>query len=400
MRRLKSWLDGYMQYTEDNGSPAMFRKWGGIFTIAAALERKVWVRTKKGVLYPNLYLFLVSPPGAGKTLATALTRDLIGQLEGHFLAPTSVTRAALMDELETAERKIVRPKEDPPVVTFNSMTLVSNELGTLIPSYESDFMNVLTDVYDCHIYSEARRTNDRRSKMPNPQLNLMAATTPSYLNGLLPEGAWDQGFLSRTLLIYAGALAPGDLFDDGTINDTMLYKALCDELKQIGDLYGKMEFERDAAEEITKWHKAGGPPVPAHPKLTHYNTRRTAHLLKLCMIASVATSDSLTITLEHYVEALDWLLQMEAFIPDIFKSMTMGGDGRVMQETWHFAYEFWMKENKPIREHVIVEFLINKTPAHNVRSILERMVQAKILDESMEPKLGKVYKPRPPRQAA
>lgn len=400
MRRLKSWLDGYMQYTEESGSPALFRKWTGIFTVAAALERKVWIKTKKGVLYPNIYVFLVSPPGAGKTLATSLSHELLSGLDDHFIASTSVTKAALMDELVAAERKIVRPQDNPPIHTFNSLAILSNELGTLIPSYENDFMNVLTDVYDCKIYSEARRTKDLRSKMPNPQLNMLAATTPSYLNNLLPDGAWDQGFLSRVMPIYAGALPPGDLFEDDVVNDELLHKALLADLKSIGDLFGKMTFEPDAAHAITLWHKAGGPPIPDHPKLTHYNTRRTAHLLKLCMIACAACGETRVITLDNYAEALDWLVQMEHRIPDIFKSMTSGGDGRVMQDAWHFAYEFWIKDKKPIREHVMVEFLTNKTPSHNVARILEVMVKGKILDEKLEPGLGRCYQPRPPKQAS
>lgn len=400
MRRLKSWLDGYMQYTEDTGSPTMFRRWAGLFTLAAALERKVWIKTKKGVLYPNLYIFLVSPPGAGKTLATSLSHELLTELDDHHIASTSVTKAALMDELVGAERKIVRPQDNPPISTFNSLAILSNELGTLIPGYESDFMNVLTDVYDCRIYSEARRTKDLRSKMPNPQLNLIAATTPSYLNNLLPEGAWDQGFLSRTLLVYAGALPPGDLFEDEVVNDDLYRKALVEDLKQIGNLYGKMSFEADAAEAITAWHKAGGPPAPDHPKLTHYNTRRTAHLLKLCMAISASTTNERVITLDHYAEALDLFLHMEASIPDIFKSMTSGGDGKVMQEAWHFAYEFWMKDQKPIREHLMVEFLANKTPSHNVAKMLDVMIKWKLLEEVLEPGAGRCFRPKSPKKAA
>ena len=66
-RKLQSWTDAFFQYTEKIGSPPLFRRWCGIFTVAAALERKVWTVNNKGRLYPNLYMFLVGPPGTGKT---------------------------------------------------------------------------------------------------------------------------------------------------------------------------------------------------------------------------------------------------------------------------------------------------------------------------------------------
>src|SRR5690606_31276805 len=119
------------------------------------------------------------------------------------IAPTSVTKASLIDALAAAERKIIRPGHDPSIITFNSLVVASDELGVFLPAYENDFMNVLTNIYDCRVYSETRRTSKVSIRMEAPQLNFTAATTPSYLTALLPEGAWDQGFLSRTILIYS-----------------------------------------------------------------------------------------------------------------------------------------------------------------------------------------------------
>jgi len=393
VRKFASWIDGFLNYTKDIGSPMLFRKWTGIFTIAAALERKVWVRTNKGQLFPNMYVCIIGPAGVGKTVASSISMDLLSQLDDHHIGSTSVTRASLIDDLRDATRSIVRLSENPPTVSFNSLSVISNELGVLIPSYENDFMNILTDLWDCREYSERRRTKDLKFKIQFPQLNLIAATTPSYLNNLIPEGAWDQGFLSRMLLVYSGASEPSDLFTENEKNGKV-EKELVADLRHIGGLYGRMQFAEDAAAAITEWHKRNGPPAPDHPKLINYNTRRTAHLLKLCMVACVSTSDELIITLEHYAEALDWLLEMEKFIPDIFKSMSAGGDSNVMRETWYHVYHLWLKERKPIAEHRIINFIQERTPAHNVGRILEVMVRGQIFAESLEQGIGKAYTPK------
>lgn len=401
MRRLPSWIEGFYDYTNKLPSPPLFRKWAAISTIAGALERKVWVRSMGSNLYPNLYVVIVGEPGVGKTVLTSqvarmwstLSSQVPGDPNSHHVAPSSVTKASLIDALRDAERRLIRPNSVPSIISFNSLLICSNELGVLIPAYENDFMNTLTDIYDGHPYGERRRTKDLNFVLERPQLNMLAATTPSYLNNIMPEGAWDQGFISRVILIFSGETIRRPLFDE-TQADQSLNEDLMNDLKIIGDLYGKMSFTEEAGEAISKWHLDYGPPQPDHPKLHHYNTRRTAHLLKLCMVASAAMSDDLIITREHYEIALSWLLEAETFMPDIFKAMKAGGDRRAMEELWHFAYSTYIKDKKPIPEFRLISFLSEKVPAHNVGRILEIMEKAKFFDVVQEPKVGKCYKPR------
>lgn len=390
-RKLESWTDGFNKYMDKKGSPQLFSKWAGIFTIAAALERKVFIRTGKGVLFPNLYVITVGPPGAGKTLATSVSHDLLITLEDHHIAPTSVTKASLIDALTAAERKIIRPMDTPAITTFNSLIVTSDELGVFLPSYENDFMNVLTNIYDCRVYSETRRTAKINIKMDSPQLNFMAATTPSYLTSMLPEGAWDQGFLSRTMLIYSGAEAPSDLFSTNAF-DEELGQHLEHDLHEIGNMFGKLSFSEDAKDAINAWHIAGGPPAPTHPKLSHYNTRRTAHLLKLCIVSAVSRN-SMIIDLENFIEAQDWLLEAEFVMPDIFRAMRSGGDGRVMEDCYHYLYEVWVKNKQPIQEHRLYAYLQERTPAHNVERIIQVMEKAGLIEKKFGD-AGTGYVPR------
>lgn len=394
-RKLPSWIDGFYTYTEKTDSPALFRKWSAIFAIAAALERKIYLKTTKGLLYPNIYAVIVGPPGAGKTVSAAIASDMLRKLEAHHIAPSSVTRASLIDALSAADRNYMLPKAAG-IEHFHSLAIISEELGVLLPGYDNDFMNILTSLYDNRRYSETRRTNKLSIDMPNPQLNLIAATTPSFLNNLIPEGAWEQGFMSRVMMIYSGASAPGDLFAE-VASDIPLGKILIEDLQAIGRLTGEIKFDPEAAAIFIQWHKTsvdGGPPIPDHPKLMHYAKRRSAHLLKLCMIVSCARSSDLIITIEDYVEALDLLVEAETYMPDIFKAMKTGGDSVVMDETWHHVYKLYMKENKPIAEGRVVAFLAERTPAHNVARVLEVMVRIGIFKLQMVDYIGNAYTPR------
>lgn len=383
MRHLKSWVDGFIQYTEGKGSPLLWRKWAAIYTIAAAMERKVWLRTAKGKLFPNMFVILVGKAGTGKSLATATVHDLLSELAENgnvHQAPTSVTKASLIDALDKAERKIIRPMATPPIISFNSLSIVVNELGVFLPAYDAEFMNTLTDLWDCRNYAETRRTNKIDIKIPAAQLNMFSATTPAYLNGFLPEGAWEHGFMSRVLMVYSGAADYTDMFAEFEF-DSKLWTHLVEDLKSINQVVGELVPTDEVKEAINAWARSGGAPAPSHPKLADYITRRPAHLLKLCQIACVAEGAGLTITLDHFAEALDWLIETEATIPDIFKAMKTGGDGKVIEETYHFVYEIYMKEKDPVLEHRVFHFLQERTPAHNVMRIIDVMDKARLIEK-------------------
>jgi len=129
-RKYNSFIDGFLRYTEGRGSPAIYRKWTAIFLVSAALERKAWIVTAKGVLYANQYIFLIGPAGVGKSLCTALSYDLLSTIRTPespiHVAPTSVTKASLADAINKAERRIVKLNENPPITAFNSLQIIAN----------------------------------------------------------------------------------------------------------------------------------------------------------------------------------------------------------------------------------------------------------------------------------
>ncbi len=396
-RKLKHFVDGFLRYTEGRGSPSLYRKWTAIFLVGAVLERKAWMITAKGKWFANQYLNLVGPAGVGKSLCTSIAYNLLNDIRTPenpiHIAPTSVTKASLVDRLDKAERRIVRLHDTPPITSFNSLIVIASELGVFLPAWDGDFMSTLTDLWDNGRYEETRRTRDLHINIPNAQLNLLTATTPAYLNALLPEGAWEFGFMSRVINIYSGETAYTDIFAELDFDGTS-YKALAADLKDIYGIFGEFTVTDEAKAAINHWGGEGGPPRPNHPKLSHYVTRRMAHLLKLCMIASAATDSERIITLDHYAEALDWLVEAEAFMPDIFKALKIGGDSRAIEETHHFAYLYWMKHKKPVPEHMLVNFLSERVPAHSVERILTVMTTAQLLSKKFIESGGHGYEPK------
>lgn len=389
-----SWVDAFLEATSHLTSPQLFRKWGAISVISGALERKVWVKTKGSPLYPNLYVVLVAPPGVGKTEVTWRVRAMWDALEDVHVANSSVTKAALIDSLDAATRRITDLTAVPPVYNFNTLLVAANELGVLLPSYESEFMNTLTDLYDCKGYSESRRTKDIKIKIERPSLSILAACTPGYLKETLPPGAWDQGFLSRTILIYSGEQQLSSLFHE----EEESMEHLVEDLKAINALYGQFRFTSEAKTFIDKWYLGGQEPKPDHPRLLNYNTRRITHWLKLSMVASASRKRDLTIDIDDVQLALDWLVEAEFYMNDIFKAMGSGGDSQVIEEAFHFLYQMYMRDAKrqPILEHRLVLFLQERTPVHNIVRMIETMERSGMIERKFVPGVGNGYVPKKP----
>ena len=145
-RILPDWLTAWEEYFSNPPCPTLFRRWTGISLLAGAMERKCWVHSMKKILYPNLYVILVAPPGGGKSFLIEVVGEFWNNIGQHHVAPDSVSRASLADALTDAERHVIRVGE--PTHSFNSLLIASEELGTLITAYDNEFIAPLCKLYD------------------------------------------------------------------------------------------------------------------------------------------------------------------------------------------------------------------------------------------------------------
>ena len=90
----------YMFYTSENETDPKLHRWACLFTLAATLSRRVFIRQGDWEIYPNLYMFFVGAPASGKSVALDMARKLIVSVSEIELAPDQITREALTQHMD------------------------------------------------------------------------------------------------------------------------------------------------------------------------------------------------------------------------------------------------------------------------------------------------------------
>lgn len=367
-------LDLFMQYTDGLPSPPIFRKWAGLSMIAGCLERRVWTKALRVKICPNLWVLIVGPPGGGKSTSINVVSDIWTSTGDLNVAPTSLTKAAFEEQLLEKQRMMPNGER------HHALNIASSEFGVLVPKHDLEFLNTLNDIYDCRNIYERKTKSGGLTKIEYPHLNMIAGSTPKYLGAILPEAAYGMGFTSRMIMVYSDENVYVDLFSDF---DTAsgFRKKLLTEAKRITKIEGEYIWEPDAANVISSWHKAGMQPLPTHSKLQSYLPRRIAHIIKLCMIFSANRNNLRLITEEDAQNALDALLEVEIKMPEVFKEMTHESDTELMQEVYNFTIAQYNRDNKGVREYLIMRFITKYAPAHRANFILSALINSKLLEE-------------------
>jgi len=371
------WIESFTDIMSGVPSPDIFLKWSAIATVGAAMARRVWSTTANSPVFPNIYCLLVAPPGVGKTVGIQKVTTIAERCGKIKVSPSDMTRASLLDAIQNSRVFEILSNID--VFEQHSLFVGLDELGTMISSYDNSILSIFTAMYDNRdMYKESRRGREEDMILTNPQLNLLAGTQPDFLANLLPPEAWGMGFMSRMIMVYHGKPSQVKLFGAQKTRDT---EGLTKELTEIGNLFGEMAWTDAAQGAIMHWHENGMLPVPTHSKLKHYNSRRILQILKLSMISSASRSSALVVDDIDVYRAIDWLIEVEALMPDIFKDMNGKSDDSIIQDLHAYLYQISFKNGQKQMFHrsKIEVFLMPRTPAYNIQAIVQSCIRAGVL---------------------
>ncbi len=317
-RKLPNWIESYLTYTEDTEPPLLYKKWTAISTIAAALQRKVWLPWDRDT-YPNMFVVLVGPSGCRKGTAMAPAYKLLTKT-GIKLSSDSITREGLIEQMSSVLATSIT--DDGRRMEHCSLTVYSEEFAVFLGYQQKTLIMALTDWYDCKdpwIYT-TKGSGD--AIIPGTWVNLIGAITPTLLQDTLTSEAATGGLAGRTIFVYAGRKGKSIACPFQSSDNKHLFADLESDLAKIHMLTGNYTITEDFLKIWTEWYNLQeiSPPF-TDDRFDGYIQRRAKHLLKLCMIFSAARSDDMIISAAIFKSALALLSETEKIMPKAFRGV-------------------------------------------------------------------------------
>ena len=332
-----------MAYTADSEAPNDFHFWSGVWTIAGALRRRVFINMRKFQWTPNFYIILVAPPGiATKSTAARAGWHLLSKVPGVHFGPPSMTWQALTDSLATAIEHLEGVSRDGEVlyIPMSCLNILVSELGTFLKPQDGALMDVLTDLWDGQVSQWGHKTKTTgQTDIKNPWLNVLGATTPSWLRTNFPENLIGGGLTSRVVFIYGNAKRRLVPFPDAEMPEKDYYTLegkLIEDLTEISTMAGEYVLSPEARVWGGEWYQRHwGTERAQHMASDRYEgyvARKQTHLMKLSIVLAAAQGPDLIITKAHMEEAEMLLTSTEPYMMKVFESVGMVDEAQHVAE--------------------------------------------------------------------
>lgn len=388
-RHFKNWLKEYCKFTEHSEAPLDFHFWTGVSTIAACLRRRVWKDEFSFTWTPNFYIILVGPAGV-VTKSTTLGIGFkllykIAEKQKLYFGPDSMTWHGLAKEFEksVAYHTYKDPVSgDDKKILMSPLTCSVSELGTFLRPDDKGLISFLTDVWDGRDRPFGHITAvSGNIKIENPWLNIIGATTPTWLQNNFPPGLLSEGIGSRIIFVFGDQKRKIVSYPSQVQRAADYYQVeqqLLEDLEDICQMIGPYDLTPEAYAWGTTWnikHNNTRPMNVTSDRYSGYIARKQTHLHKLAMIIAAAKSSNLIITKDDLIEADAILTGTEASMIKVFESMGVVDEAKYVAELVSFV-----RGHKWITAKDLYRLCWNVMPEREFKQALRIAIEGDLLE--------------------
>lgn len=307
------------EYVVDTESPLIYHRWCLISAVGAMLGRNFRFPLGHFTIYPNQFCMLIGSPGARKTSAIKIARNLIKATGFDKIAEGKTTKEKFLLDLygqeddanglpATGLASLMAGADDE---MPHEMYIAADEFNNFAGTGNYEFYSLLGELWDCPDSFSVRTKNSKSFTIHQPVVNIIAGNTHAGFAAAFPPDILGQGFLSRMLLVYSAPLGTKITFP--TRPPQALTDLLAEHLRQVRLLvHGEATMEPAAKVAIDYLYQTQEDMVDS--RLKHYSARRLMHLIKLCLV-NAALRLSTTITEQDVILAHSILSWTEEFMP-------------------------------------------------------------------------------------
>lgn len=339
-RKLRNWYAAYNEFTEDTESPLSFHIGTAAWTLAGALQRKVWLEFGHWNIFPNVYIVLVAPAGkARKTAAIRIGSKMLTEI-GVPLVADNITREGLIRQAATEIQQAVSPSGI--VYPHNSLSLPSEEFVVFLGQNNFQMIDLLTDWFDCKSPWKYVTKGQGTDVIEGLFFNLIGAATSEGLGSHLPEASIGGGFTSRIVFIAERDKRKNVAIPKLTERQKRLGIALTEDLAWINqNFFGVMQMSQEAMDYYEEWYcDADRDKGVSDARVMPYLERKPLHVLKFAMGVHFSSKDNMWIDAEDIDTAIKLLNSWEPNMPEAFTSIGLNKSAGLQEKVVFYISRF------------------------------------------------------------
>lgn len=378
-RNYGDWLKAFIDYAQNGEAPISMYFWTGVATIAGALRRHVWIDQAYFQWIPNFYIILVAPPGiVSKSTTASVGMNLLRAVPGVKFGPEVVTWQALATDFANALEGVQMP--DGLVHNMSALTIESSEFGNLLNPSDRDMIDLLITLWDGKRGAMRKLTKTQgQDIIENPFINIIACTTPAWIEGSFPQHMIGGGFTSRCVFVFADEKRQYQAYPRLAVpaDFEKRQEHLVEDLCMIAELRGEFGLTQDAIEWGIQWYEAHYRNTPPHlnnSRFGGYIARKQTHIHKLAMVLSAAQSDDMMISREHLIMANQIVTALETDMPKVFERIGTSLQGRgVATLVAH------VRAHKQIERKALFALMFRELSLNDFNNALDAAIEARLV---------------------
>jgi hypothetical protein len=405
-RHFPDWIEEYINVLAPNSeAPEKFHFWVAVSTIAGVLRRRVCIDQGTFKWYPNFYIVLVGEPGIvkkGTAIKTGLR--LLRDIPGVSIGSDVATWQGFLKQLEESIDSFAigdGPLAFRKHVTTNALTIPITEWGTFINPEDPIMINMLTKLWDCEDGISLSKTTLTQGDITiiNPFVNMLAATTPTWMRDNIRTQFGGWGLSSRIIFIFASRPARIVTFPDELQTAKLLAERLAPlstDLLAISKLRGNFEITQDARAFAKQWNSShvdrqiNLASQPDHnPWLSYFLARKLDYSFKLAIVLAAARRSELVIDYPEITDAIARMDEVEGEMRNIFGERermapaAASAAARVNNAAWgplHLA----LKANPRLPASVTQSFLARYMDFRSANDFMSQLVSMQYLTREQD----------------
>lgn len=325
-RHFPSFINAYLEYTKNQESTKRIHKWVAISIIAAAMERKCFLEAGYFTIFPNLYIFVIGDSGVvRKSTSTGIGVDLLREIDSMKIMSERVTAGSLIAQLERSGQEFTINGH---VKKQSAVFAYASELVVFLNEVFGSISELLTTFYDGGPKNAEKpwiyeTKGEGQVKVFGPCLNILGASTASWLQRAIPVTEMEGGFSSRVIFVVERG-KPDRLVAWPELDPILhaLKPKLLQDLEQIHSLRGNFKKTEAAHKFYEEWYInfKNKNPESIDPRFRGYFGRKPTTILKVAMVLSVAESNDMILDEQHIAGAIEALEDLESSMFDAFGS--------------------------------------------------------------------------------